>query len=497
MQLRVYLEDNDAEVISWRQAFRPGDYPLDALRDVAARADGALLVATADDVVTSRGSERPIPRDNILVELGYFTAILGRHRTALVHVRQSGAPDPKLPTDLDGLTVIVFDPQRKAATERAVHRWLNDIRSAAAARAIASHHLRETVGALEGVRDAWLPFISGTLLLRHSQSLAAVSKGTVELSPSEYYRLIVTEMDDGTSATLVRAVASLSPTRWVHSEDQRGYIERNIAAAGRGVQIRRLFVLPEDVQGSVSEIAARMSEAGIQIRFAKPGPWPAIHKIQDMVMFSDNGPIPSRAYVAYPDSDYPLRIASSEVRIEPAACLERATLFDSLWDWAADLQTKPPEVVLGSTINTAAPPGHAMHKYYLERPVITCREAAAAKQIPLDAELKTLILETSIGPVAVHIPGDKKMNLRAVKTALRCKQARVASREKLSSLGLAPGTVSAVLDPVWYMPQLLCESVLEKETVSTNSGTLTGFFKFRPDVLMRAPKIVTGKFSTA
>lgn len=495
IQVRYYLED-DATVISWRDEFKSGDYPLDVLQTVASKVDGALLIATADDIVTSRGSERSVPRDNILVELGYFTATLGRHRTGLVHVQNEGGQPPKLPSDLNGLTVIIFDPERKAANERAIRTWLSQIRSTATARSAAWRHVRDTANALERIPDAWLPFISGTLLHRHSQSLLAVIKGSVELSSDEYYRSINYEMDNGASATHVRAVASLSPTRWVHSEDQRGYVERNIAAARRGVQIRRLFVLPEDVQGSVAEIAARMAEAGIQIRFVKPGPWPALHKIQDMVMFTDYSAIESRSYIAYPDADYPLRIASAEVRIEQLSCQERGALFDSLWDWAADIQTTAPEVHDTSSVNTTAPPGHSLNRYYLERPVITCREAASAKGIPLSAELKTLILETSIGPVAVHVPGNRKISLRAVKRTLRCQQARVASRDKLSSLGLAPGTVCPVLDPVWYMPQLLCESVLDNETVSTNSGTLTGYFRFKPDVLMRAPRITIGRFST-
>src|SRR5205814_1289847 len=130
------------------------------------------------------------------------------------------------------------------------------------------------------------------------------------------------------------------------------------------------------------------------------------------------------------------------------------------------------------------PPGLRMQRLFLDRPVITCREASNAKQIPLGFELKTLIIDTSAGIVAVHLPGDRTISLRMVKNALKCDEAKLASRSQLATLGLAPGTVCPVLDPVWYMPQLLCSSVLDREFVSTNAGTLTGYFKFKPDMLL-------------
>jgi prolyl-tRNA editing enzyme YbaK/EbsC (Cys-tRNA(Pro) deacylase) len=136
-----------------------------------------------------------------------------------------------------------------------------------------------------------------------------------------------------------------------------------------------------------------------------------------------------------------------------------------------------------------------LHPHYLDRTVVTCAEAATAKKIPPEHELKTLISETSVGVVAVHVPGNRVVALRAVKKALNCREARLASKAKLSSLGLAQGTVSPVLDPVWYMQHLVCDAVLTLGFVSTNNGTLTGYFKFSPDILLRARKVMRGSFS--
>jgi prolyl-tRNA editing enzyme YbaK/EbsC (Cys-tRNA(Pro) deacylase) len=75
-----------------------------------------------------------------------------------------------------------------------------------------------------------------------------------------------------------------------------------------------------------------------------------------------------------------------------------------------------------------------------------CEEAAAAKGVHLFKELKTLIVETSSGLIAVHLPGDARLSLRAVKVFLEAEEAYVADPETLLGLGLSPGTVSAILD---------------------------------------------------
>jgi prolyl-tRNA editing enzyme YbaK/EbsC (Cys-tRNA(Pro) deacylase) len=482
-------------VANWPNSFKPGGWALNALERLVPTIDAALLIATPDDTVRFRGAEYPAPRDNILFELGFFTAALGRHRTALVCVQEKDRPPLKLPTDLDGLTVIMYDPAREAGNERALCGWLHDVRAVLTARAVAWHHINRTREVLDEVADPWLPYISNTMLTRHVNSVATASKGSIELRPLQYYKLIYEEMDSASDETQVRAVASLSPTRWVHSEEQKGYVDKNIAAAKRGVKIRRLFVLPENVHGSVTEIAQRMADSNIAIRFARPGPWSALHKIQDIVMFSDKSAVQHRAYIAYPDADYPLRIDTAELSIEPLNCQERANVFDRLWDLAAELQAGSELVHLDGAKTGSAPPGHSMSSYLLDRPVVTCSEAAMAKQIPLQMELKTLILETSAGLVAVHVPGDRSISLRAVKKALKCREAKLASRGTLAALGLAPGTVTPLLDPVWYMHHLLCESVLALPFVSTNCGTLTGYFKFSPQVLLHAANVTVGPFS--
>lgn len=69
--------------------------------------DFAVLVLTADDLVTSREASAAAPRDNVLFELGLFMGGLGRGRTFIVYDRTAGI---KLPPDLAGVSAATFEP---------------------------------------------------------------------------------------------------------------------------------------------------------------------------------------------------------------------------------------------------------------------------------------------------------------------------------------------------------------------------------------------------
>ena len=147
-------------------------------------------------------------------------------------------------------------------------------------------------------------------------------------------------------------------------------------------------------------------------------------------------------------------------------------------------------------ITNYEPPGLTLPVYELDHAVFSCEQAAAAKQIPLEYELTTMVLETTAGIHAVHVPGNERVCLRAVKRALRCDQAYLASPDFLRMLGLASGIVCPVLDPVWSFPHLLSATVLGLEFVSTNNGTLSNFFRFPPQLLLGAREVMVGRFES-
>ncbi len=137
---------------------------------------------------------------------------------------------------------------------------------------------------------------------------------------------------------------------------------------------------------------------------------------------------------------------------------------------------------------------HELTEYKLISSVVSCKEAALAKGIPLKNELKTLILKTSIGFVALQLPGNSQASLRKVKRTLNVKLASLASHEELKSLGLAPGRVSAVLKPTWSMLHLVHETILTLNYISTNSGSLRKYYIFHPSIFLKADKVIVGEF---
>lgn len=115
----------------WTQgAFRASGYTLESLEGAAKKADFAVLVATPDDVVDSRGADSPAPRDNVIFELGLFIGALGRERTYIVADTALGL---RLPSDLQGLTWLPYerrpDKNEQAAILRAVHGIAERIRT--------------------------------------------------------------------------------------------------------------------------------------------------------------------------------------------------------------------------------------------------------------------------------------------------------------------------------------------------------------------------------
>lgn len=82
---------------------------------MAGACDFAILLLTADDTTASRGRRKASPRDNVVFELGLFMGSLGRDRTFVVSPK---GVDLKLPTDLLGLTNVMYEVDGKGTVGR-------------------------------------------------------------------------------------------------------------------------------------------------------------------------------------------------------------------------------------------------------------------------------------------------------------------------------------------------------------------------------------------
>ena len=130
-EVELQLQGATLPTIWKNDVFGLGAGTLEALLGALELYEFAVLVLTADDVVTTGDSSSPSPRDNVVFELGLFMGRNGRDRTFIV---QEAAIGLKLPSDLLGITVATFtarpDDNLAAAISPAVTQILRAIRKA-------------------------------------------------------------------------------------------------------------------------------------------------------------------------------------------------------------------------------------------------------------------------------------------------------------------------------------------------------------------------------
>lgn len=115
--IRRAIPNAIASVTLWSEGvFGASHFTIDDLEAQLKVSDCALLLATGDDQVISRGKQYDVPRDNIVFELGLFMGALSRNRTFLLVPR---GKDVKIPTDLLGITTLRFDPDETDADKAA------------------------------------------------------------------------------------------------------------------------------------------------------------------------------------------------------------------------------------------------------------------------------------------------------------------------------------------------------------------------------------------
>lgn len=111
-----------AECTLWTDAFEIGKSNFDNLISQIAFYDYAILVATGDDVITSRKKSSKGARDNVLFEFGLFAGGLGRSR--VFYVLESGT---KIPSDLLGLTLPFVEPIGQPNHDKSVVTIIGEI----------------------------------------------------------------------------------------------------------------------------------------------------------------------------------------------------------------------------------------------------------------------------------------------------------------------------------------------------------------------------------
>ena len=127
------------------------------------------------------------------------------------------------------------------------------------------------------------------------------------------------------------------------------------------------------------------------------------------------------------------------------------------------------------------------------RHVVNCVEAAEARGIPLERELKTLVLRTGYTLVAVHLCAHQRLRIRSVKKILRRDNFSFVEPAVLAGYGLRPGTINP-----WntgFCPyHLVCLDALRNEVMATNNSNLCEGLFFETHHLLGLPNSIMGRF---
>lgn len=103
------LAHDDFLVRLWTDdVFKVASYAIESLERTLDDSDFAVAIAHSDDMTLFRGQDWPVPRDNVVFELGMFMGRLGRTRAILMEPREEKV---KLPSDLAGVTTIPYSYQ--------------------------------------------------------------------------------------------------------------------------------------------------------------------------------------------------------------------------------------------------------------------------------------------------------------------------------------------------------------------------------------------------
>jgi CAP12/Pycsar effector protein, TIR domain len=218
--IRQQLKDI-AEVTLWSDGtFRPGGSTLESLVKSLLDYDFSILAVTPDDTITVRGSTVSAPRDNVVFEAGLFTGAIGRSRTFLVYDANA---QPKLPSDLSGVTLAEFKRRAGGNLVAAVGEATDEIREAILV-------LGPFLAIDSPVAGARVPHKSQAVG-RCSKNHCSVAVFVHPVGTDQYWRqgpVRFTEAGFWTAAITIGAASTASGTQF----DLRAFLEPSLTSSG-------------------------------------------------------------------------------------------------------------------------------------------------------------------------------------------------------------------------------------------------------------------------
>ena len=109
-------------VWDWAMDFTGGSSIIDEIERAAIRCSGGIFLFTKDDELQDGDTHQAAPRDNVVLEAGYFIRAKGKERVLIV--REAGA---KMPADMGGTIYAALpDQQSTAVVEGAVRKFIEN-----------------------------------------------------------------------------------------------------------------------------------------------------------------------------------------------------------------------------------------------------------------------------------------------------------------------------------------------------------------------------------
>ena len=119
--IRDTLEAAGVTVVDWARDFRKAGSILSEIQDAAARCSAAILLFTRDESLAQSAPDNTPPRDNVLLEAGYFASAKGKERVLIVL-----EPGAKMPADLGGDIYAALRPGEETAVLVDVMEFVRD-----------------------------------------------------------------------------------------------------------------------------------------------------------------------------------------------------------------------------------------------------------------------------------------------------------------------------------------------------------------------------------
>jgi hypothetical protein len=115
---KFLVDEAGLRVLDWANDFRPGRTIMEEIARATATCRTGLFLFTADDPLEGSTTNTVVPRDNVLLEAGYFMSAHTAKRMVVVREK-----DTKMPADLGG--VIYLTIERRAAWRRTAREVLS------------------------------------------------------------------------------------------------------------------------------------------------------------------------------------------------------------------------------------------------------------------------------------------------------------------------------------------------------------------------------------